>query len=186
MVTHYFNIQLLPDPEFPATVLMNSLFSKLHKTLFDLKESSIGVSFPEYKKQLGTILRLHGTQQALEELQSMNWVGGMSGYCQQTAVMPVPLNTKFRIVSRKQSTKSSAKLRRQQKRGNLTEAQLADYQVKMISQYEKMTLPYLDLTSGSNGHKHRRYIQFSELLDHPVVGEFDQFGLSKTATIPWF
>jgi len=46
--------------------------------------------------------------------------------------------------------------------------------------------PYLELESGSNGHKHRRYIQFGELLDAPVKGEFDQFGLSKVATVPWF
>ncbi|MDH5259604.1 MAG: type I-F CRISPR-associated endoribonuclease Cas6/Csy4, partial [Gammaproteobacteria bacterium] len=24
------------------------------------------------------------------------------------------------------------------------------------------------------------------LLDKPVEGRFDQFGLSKTATVPWF
>jgi CRISPR-associated endonuclease Csy4 len=46
--------------------------------------------------------------------------------------------------------------------------------------------PYLELESGSNGHLHRRYIVFGELMDKPMSGEFDQFGLSKTATIPWF
>ena len=42
------------------------------------------------------------------------------------------------------------------------------------------------LTSGSSGHKHRRYIEFGELLTQPISGNFDQFGLSKTATVPWF
>lgn len=46
--------------------------------------------------------------------------------------------------------------------------------------------PYLELQSASNGHRHRRYIEFGELLDAPVRGEFDSFGLSKTATVPWF
>ena len=46
--------------------------------------------------------------------------------------------------------------------------------------------PYLELVSTSNEHTHRRYIQFSGLLTEPVDGEFDQFGLSKTATVPWF
>jgi len=47
-------------------------------------------------------------------------------------------------------------------------------------------LPYLDLVSDSNGKRYRRFIQVGELLDRPVAGEFDQFGLSKTATVPWF
>ena len=42
------------------------------------------------------------------------------------------------------------------------------------------------LESSSNGHKHRRYVQFSELLDKAKSGKFDSFGLSKEATIPWF
>jgi len=46
--------------------------------------------------------------------------------------------------------------------------------------------PYLELDRSSNGHKHRRYIQFGELKTQIIEGAFDQFGLSKTATIPWF
>ena len=46
--------------------------------------------------------------------------------------------------------------------------------------------PYLELESFSNGHKHRRYICFGEFLNKPLSGEFDTFGLSKTATVPWF
>jgi len=34
--------------------------------------------------------------------------------------------------------------------------------------------PYVELVSGSNGQRHRRYIEFGELLDNPVAGEFDQ------------
>jgi len=46
--------------------------------------------------------------------------------------------------------------------------------------------PYLELESASNDNKHRRYISFGELSDTPISGEFDTFGLSKTATVPWF
>lgn len=185
-MNHYIEIKLQPDAELETPVLVNILMSKLHKTLCDLNSTSIGVSFPKASVTLCNLLRLHGSEPDLFNLINKNWLGGMSGYCKVSEICLVPEAVKHRTVSRKQLTKSSAKLRRQQKRGNLTEAQLADYQVKMISQHEKMTLPYLDLTSGSNGHKHRRYIQLGELLDHPVAGEFDQFGLSKTATIPWF
>jgi CRISPR-associated endonuclease Csy4 len=54
----------------------------------------------------------------------------------------------------------------------------------MLSQ--SLDNPYLELESTSNGNKHRRYLEFGQLLGNAVVGEFDQFGLSKTATIPWF
>ena len=30
---HYLDIRLLPDPEFPAPLLMNALFTKLHRAL---------------------------------------------------------------------------------------------------------------------------------------------------------
>ena len=46
--------------------------------------------------------------------------------------------------------------------------------------------PFLELESSSTGQRHRRFIQFGELLDEPVEGFFDTFGLSKNATVPWF
>ncbi len=46
--------------------------------------------------------------------------------------------------------------------------------------------PYLELKSGSNGHRHKRFIKFGEIKDAPIKGSFDTFGLSKTGTVPWF
>lgn len=185
-MNHYIDINLFPDAEIPGSVLMNAVFSKLHKALCDLSSTSIGVSFPKANVTLCNLLRLHGGEPDLSNLMNKNWLGGISGYCKVSEVAQVPEFVKHRTVSRKHLTKSPAKLRRQVRRGNLTETQRADYQVKMTNQYGQISLPYLDLTSGSNGHKHRRYIQLGELVDHPVIGDFDQFGLSKTATIPWF
>ena len=83
-----------------------------------------------------------------------------------------------------QANMSQAKLNRLIKRGSITEADAQQYRVKMAGQHFQG--PYLELQSASNGQKHRRYIEFGPLLGNPVVGEFDQFGLSKTATVPWF
>lgn len=33
MMDHYIDILLLPDPEFPASMLMGALYNKLHKAL---------------------------------------------------------------------------------------------------------------------------------------------------------
>ncbi|MDI9817691.1 MULTISPECIES: type I-F CRISPR-associated endoribonuclease Cas6/Csy4 [unclassified Legionella] len=181
---YYLDISILPDPEFPTHVLMNALYSKLHKALYDLRSTSIGVSFPKQKITLGNLLRLHGKKEALQDLQNLNWIGGMSGYCMVSPFLPVPAYAKFRMVSRKQPTMSQSKLRRLIKRSSMTEGEIRQYKAKMFS--KGLDSPYIDLVSGSNGQRHRRYIEFGELLDEPTPGKFDLFGLSKTATVPWF
>lgn len=174
----------MPDPEFPATLLMNAVYSKLHKALFDLRSISIGVSFPRSKKNLGNLLRLHGSSHDLQQLRQRDWLGAMQGYCELGEISAMPEGVKHRRVSRQQSKMSEAKLNRLLKRGSISEAEVEQYRRKMLSQ--RLAGPYLDLRSASNGQKHRRYIEFGPLLDSPVEGVFDQFGLSKTATVPWF
>jgi CRISPR-associated endonuclease Csy4 len=181
---HYIDITLLPDPEFPTTVLMNAIYTKLHKALCGLHSTAIGVSFPNYNLTLGNKLRLHATTETLESLQSQNWIGGMSGYCQINEIRPVSSDVRFRTVSRTQPKMSPAKLRRLIKRESITEAQAKSYQAKMLT--KGLDAPYLELVSASNGQRHRRYIELGPLQDNPIEGAFDQFGLSKTATIPWF
>ena len=70
------------------------------------------------------------------------------------------------------------------KRGSIKPEEIRAYKAKMFSQ--GLDNPYVELISGSNGHQHRRYIEFSELQSNFVEGEFDHFGLSRTATVPWF
>jgi CRISPR-associated endonuclease Csy4 len=181
---HYIDIKLLPDAEIPATVLMNAIYAKLHKALCDIGSKVMGVSFPKYKVTLGNVLRIHSATSDLNNLQGINWLGGMNGYCNVSEITPIPADTQFRTVSRKQTTMSQAKLKRLVKRGSIPEDEIKQYKAKMFT--KGLDNPYVELVSGSNGQKHRRYIEFGELLDNPVDGEFDQFGLSKTATVPWF
>lgn len=183
-MNYYVNITILPDPEFTAPILMNSLYSKFHKALCDLNSKSIGISFPGYDKTLGDVFRIHGSESELNDLQGLNWIGGMSGYCDISNVSIIPELTKHRTVSRKQSTMSNSKLNRLIKRGSIKESEIEEYKNKMLS--KDLKLPFANLVSGSNGQRHRRYIQLGELVDSPVNGVFDEFGLSKTATVPWF
>jgi CRISPR-associated endonuclease Csy4 len=192
-VNYYIDIMLKPDAEMPPTVLMNAIYAKLHKQLFDLKLSTIGVSFPKYQLTLGNILRLHGTEEDLNKLKPMNWLGCMTGYCKISEVLLVPENAKYRTVSRKQTSMSQAKLNRLLKRGSITNDQIKAYKAKMLSE-KGLDHPYLDLVSNSTGQRHRRYIVLGELLNQPVLGEFDQFGFPKVdsvsgfkqATVAWF
>ena len=180
----YIDIRLQPDAEMPVNRLLNNVYTKLHKALHDLKSTNIGISFPKYEVTLGNVLRIHGDKSSLNDLQGLNWIGGMSGYCEVGEIKSVPAAVQFRVISRKQTTMSPAKMRRLLKRGSLDEEGVKTYKAKMFT--KGLDNPYLELVSGSNGYKHRRYIEFGDLADEPVSGEFDHFGLSKTATVPWF
>lgn len=183
-MNHYFNITLLPDAEMPATVLMNAICAKVHKQLYDMQSKTIGISFPKYDVTLGNILRIHSNDADLQKLHGASWLGGMNGYCKISAIFLVPEKVQYRIISRIQPTMSPTKLQRLLKRGTITDDKVKGYKAKMFD--KEWNKPYVELVSASNGHNHRRYIKLGELLDKPVAGIFDQFGLSKTATVPWF
>ena len=181
---HYIEIQIKPDAEMRENVLLNKVYTKFHKALFSLNSTKIGISFPKYKILLGDMIRIHGTANKLSEFQNTNWLGGLKGYCEITKIQPIPNDVNYRTVSRKQANMTAAKFRRLIKRGSVSEEEAKKYKAKMYSQ--GLDNPYLELNSTSNGHKHRRYIEFGNYQESPVAGEFDQFGLSKTATVPWF
>lgn len=182
---YYIDVVLKPDLEMRENVLLNKVYTKFHKALFSLQSNDIGVSFPNCQAKLGNIIRIHGSRERLHELSVSNWLGGLSGYCEMTVAVPLPDTVKgFRTVSRKQANMSLAKLRRLEKRGSITEAESKAYKARMYTQ--GLDNPFIELESGSNGNKHRRFIEFGALSSLPVAGKFDHFGLSRTATIPWF
>jgi CRISPR-associated endonuclease Csy4 len=106
------------------------------------------------------------------------------GYCDISPIQPIPDTSAFRTISRIQTTMSPAKLKRLLNRGTISIENVKKYKAKMFQ--KGLNSPYLELESASSGHKYRRYIAFGELVDQPSDGTFDHFGLSKTATIPWF
>ena len=180
----HIDIQIKPDAEMRENVLLNKVYSKLHKALFALKATDIAISFPKYKVLLGNVIRLHGTESRLLELQNTDWLGGLVGYCQIGTIQAVPDNVAYRTISRTQSNMTEAKLRRLIKRESILTKDIKAYKAKMCSL--GIDNPYFELQSTSNGQKYRRYIQFGELQKEATTGEFDYFGLSKTTTVPWF
>ncbi|KID56007.1 CRISPR-associated protein Csy4 [Pseudoalteromonas luteoviolacea] len=180
----YIEITIKPDTEMRENVLLNKVYTKLHKALFTLKSDCIGVSFPNYQVKLGRVMRIHSNDAMLHDLTGLNWLGGLVGYCDVSDIQAVPSGCEYRTVSRIQSTMSHSKLKRLIKRGSISDEQVKSYKAKMFT--KGFDNPYFELESGSNGHKHRRYLQFSEIKKSPVQGCFDQFGLSKSATVPWF
>jgi CRISPR-associated endonuclease Csy4 len=203
-MTHYQDIKITPDVDISLGFIRNKLYQKFHKTLFDLKATDIGASFPHLKPcknstpdmLLGDMLRLHSSQQSLENLQNQNWLGGLSGYCQISDILPIPENiTGYQNISRVRvkGSMSEADLRAKIKHKKLQEELNNDVKINAyIQQYRKemfkrsLTNPYLELTSTSTQQRYRIYLQFNDITQHQVIGEFNAFGLSKTATIPLF
>jgi len=181
---YYIEIKIQPDAEMRENVLLNKVYTKLHKTLCGLTSTDIGVSFPDYKIKIGRMIRIHSTKSRLEQLNNLHWLGGLIGYCKCSKTIKVPENHKNIVISRKQSTMTQAKLKRLIKRKNISETDIKQYKAKMFS--NGLDNPYLELESASTLNKYRRYIQFSHIKEQKITGTFDQFGLSKQATVPWF
>ena len=184
-MNHYIQIQIKPDDEMRENVLLNKVYTKLHKALWTMKSTNVGVSFPKFNNRLGNIIRIHSKETQLRTLQEMKWLGGLTGYCSISTIRPIPDDiTKYRIISRKQANMTKAKLRRLIKRGSISPDEIKNYKAKMFRQ--SLNAPFMELQSCSNGQKHRRYIDFSDIVTKPNSGFFDSFGLSKNATIPWW
>lgn len=182
---HYIEIRVLPDPEFSEEMLMAALVAKLHRAMGQRGQGDIGISFPAHGMKPGPVLRLHGTRPALSELETFTWRKGLSDYCLSSDIQPVPVVSQWRCVSRVQ-VKSSAQrlLRRSVKKGWLTEEEA---QQRLLTMQEARTdLPWLNMRSLSTGQSFKLFIRHGDVLAAPVSGTFTTYGLSASATVPWF
>lgn len=179
---HYIDIHVQPDPEFTAAQLLNALFAKLHRTLGQLADGKIGISFPKVGKTLGECLRLHGTAAALAALEQTSWLKGLRDYTEVFPCKTVPNRVKYRTVRRVQYKSSAERLRRRSARKGWLTANEAE----PVTVEQRGTLPYLQLKSLSNGQMFFVFVEHGPLQDTPVAGRFSSYGLSAEATIPWF
>lgn len=185
---HYLEIRLLPDPELKSTVLMSALFAKLHRALVELESTSIGVSFPGADPQrpgLGDLLRLHGRSDDLQRLIDLQWLIGMRDHTAVRGPAPIPRQVGYRVVRRVQAKSSPERLRRRLAKRKGIDAEAA---FRAIPQHamELLDLPYVTLNSRSTEQQFRLFIEQGPLLDKAVDGSFSRYGLSPTATVPWF
>lgn len=180
----YIDIHLLPDSELKEAELSSKVYTKFHKALVALRTDRIGISFPLVNLKLGLLFRIHGDGSLLHDLQGLDWLGSLKGYCKVQEVKAIPDQVQYRVISAKRSNLSQAKLKRLIKRGSIDEAGIKRYRVKMLSL--GFDNPFLDLQSESRGQLYRKFFGFSELVNQSTEGSFDSFGLSKSATVPWF
>jgi len=185
---HHVDIDVQPDPEFPAHQLMGALYAKLHRVLAALNSSCIGVSFPDFNSRaphLGKRLRLHGDFAALAALMSSDWIRGMCDHVTLTPPTHVPETTKHCVVRRVQVKSSPERLRRRLMRRHGLDAQEACRRIPDEAA-ELANLPYVQLRSTSSGQSFRLFIEHGPTQSHAIAGSFNTYGLSQVATIPWF
>lgn len=181
---HYLEIRVLPDPELHEGQLLSALFAKLHQRLGQAGEGRVGLSFPLHGVALGGIVRVHGTSADLQALMAENWLQGVKDYIHSTAILPVPAGVSYRTVRRVQAKSAHNKRKRSIAKGWLSEeealARIPD------SQQKPLRMPYIELRSLSNGNLMRVYVEHGPVQPHPQPGVFNAYGLSATATVPWF
>ncbi|MDR0226775.1 MAG: type I-F CRISPR-associated endoribonuclease Cas6/Csy4 [Burkholderiaceae bacterium] len=188
MTTHYIDITLLPDPEFSHAHLLGALAAKLHRALVQLGADDIGISFPRYSlrpRTLGAVLRLHGSEAALQRLMGLPWLQGMRDHVQCTQPTPVPGDAVPCRVQRRQFKTSPDRLRRRRMR---RKGESAEQAAAAIPDSAERTpdLPYVQLRSASTGQPFCLFIEQKTVQDPASADGFNSYGLSQGATVPWF
>lgn len=185
---HFVDIDLRPDPEFSSHQLLAALYAKLHRALVALSSDAIGVSFPRFDSKspdLGGRLRLHGELGVLSTLLARDWLAGIRDHVALTQPAPVPLNVKHRRVGRVQVKSSPERMRRRLMLRQNIDEQAARQRIPDES--ARLThLPFIQLRSASSGQTFRLFIEHGPIQPNAVAGDFNAYGLSQRATIPWF
>nr|WP_281722202.1 type I-F CRISPR-associated endoribonuclease Cas6/Csy4 [Nitrosomonas nitrosa] len=194
---YYQDITLLPDAEANLGFLWHKTYQQIHLALVENKiaekQSAVAVSFPGYgTKQfpLGDKLRLFSEAQAhLEKMDISKWLSRLTDYSHVKPIKIVPdgINQYARFTRKqfKSNLLKEAIRRARYKNETIEEAFLH------FSHYEKKSaLPYINMISlsmqGNDCPRSFKLFIVRELFDQPQLGAFNCYGLSKTATIPWF
>jgi CRISPR-associated endonuclease Csy4 len=185
---HYIDIQLRADPETAPHQLMSALCTRLHRRLVAVPECQIGISFPGFETRppaLGKHLRLHGSAAALTELFALDWLAALRDHLQLSTAAAVPADATHRVVRRVQSRSNPERLRRRQmRRHGIDEAEARLRIPDDAAEY--LRLPFVQMRSTSSAQDFRLFIEHGPALTTAVPGDFNRYGLSQQASVPWF
>lgn len=185
---HYVEIDLRPDPEFAANDLMSALYAKLHRALVKLGCADVGVSFPQHDADvphLGNRLRLHGGVSSLTMLMASEWLSGMRDHVFVSVPSPVPASAKHRQIHRVQAKSNPQRLRRRLMRRHEIGIQEAQQRIP-DGAVERLHLPFVQMRSATTDQSFRLFIAHGPEQPQAIQGDFNSYGLSQKATVPWF
>jgi CRISPR-associated endonuclease Csy4 len=136
-------------------------------------------------RTLGQIMRVHGSDSALNALLSTDWLRGMRDHVELGALSAVPQDVQHRRLLRRQFKTSAERLRhrRMRRKGETYEQAVQAIPDGVERQPD---LPYVQLRSASTGQRFCLFLALGDAESQPVAGVFNTYGLSSTATLPWF
>ena len=198
---YYLDITLLPDAEANLGFLWQKVFQQVHIALVDNKigdnESAVALSIVNYGDKnfpLGNQLRLlANTDEALQKLDIHRWLNRLSDYCHIKQIRPVPTDvTQYACFKRKPVKSIEKKAQRRAMHLNKPYEEVLAY-LRKENRSEECKLPFINVESqqtkkrSAPGESTSFFLFIDKtLVDKPVDGKFDCYGLSKTAAIPWF
>lgn len=151
--------------------------------------SGIGVSFPGYSvrpRTLGRVLRLHGLPEILAWVVARDWMGAAKDLVEVSDIAAAPANAEHRSVYRAHAGSSVGRMRRRWLRRHGGTPEDAVAAIPDWAEPAKLDAPFVRLRSTSTGQLFNLFVAVSEPVAKPRGGAFDPYGLSRTATVPWF
>lgn len=191
MLTHYFELRAVPQIEISQVEVINQLMQCLHLNLVN-HQGNIAVSFPCYgrpqKKTVGGIIRLHGPKLPLMALyEALANVALIRDYAITLPILPIPdkVTGYSRLI--RVNPKGQSALRRAEKRLTAQGKWSLDVKQKMVEKWGNVHLdyPHLCLKSHSTGQQFILWLK-QQSCNEPIQGEFNSYGLSRSATVPVF
>lgn len=184
---HYADLIATPLPDHGGRdAVMAALWQALHASLVKTEETRVGVLFPEHSSDsLGGVLRLIGPSDALSRALAGMALMRFEGAIKRPSLAAVPNSCAWVSVRRVQAKASVDRARRRLARrfpGQGLEQKITAHG----SAGRQPCLPSLALRSSSTKQPHYRVYVSQSAADGAVEGEFNSFGLSKTATLPLF
>lgn len=205
---HYIDITFLPDAEANLGFLWQKVFQQVHIALADNKvgenESAVALAIVNYGDKdfpLGNKLRLFSNNEdQLIKLNLGKWLSRLTDYCHVSSLKSVPANvSQFACFSQKR-IKGEGRIESQllRKAKHISDKFNVNYdkcleELKAKSHYVRSPLPFIYVESqetkkrfGNDGQSTFPLFIERELCGQAVGGKFDCYGLSKSATVPWF
>jgi len=199
---YYQDITLLPDQDVDLYFLWGKVYQQVHLALVEQKceanKVDIGVSFPNYiydksRAYLGNKLRLcASTESGLNRLDAGRWLNRLRDYVHLTQVRLVPDKVEYVHFYRKQIKSLEKVAKRRATHLNISVDEAMSF-LEKEGRGDRTDLPFIQMESLSSQHSGGRVARRFPLFIQKCMskgerngGRFDCYGLSKTATVPWF
>lgn len=196
---YYIDITLLPDSDVGLGFIWRRVFQQVHIALVDNKvgdnQSAIAIAIVHYRAKafpLGNKLRLLAdSEKDLLNLDITQWLSRLSDYCHITSIKKVPDTvTQYARFKRKPVKSLFTKAQRRAEHLGKPYEEVLQYLMEQGTT-TPCKLPFIKVESQqtkSAGHEHNCFPLFIEraFSSQKIDGVFDCYGLSKTATVPWF